>query len=133
MMLPILISVSLAPVSYFFWASALPLIAAKAMTAVANAAILGFGRESIVAPGLVLPEFGDQVLGNHCDLPGAMRHEEDDKEQKHAEHRAGETFRDSLRDVRHEDDEGGADDRSGQPADAADHHAKEQRDRECDG
>jgi hypothetical protein len=37
-------------VSYFFWASALPLVAAKAMTAVASAAILGFDRESIITP-----------------------------------------------------------------------------------
>jgi hypothetical protein len=34
MMLPILISVSEAPVSYFFWARALPLMARVAMSAV---------------------------------------------------------------------------------------------------
>ena len=45
-MLPILISVSVAPVSYFFWASALPLVAAKAMTAVENAAILSCFRKA---------------------------------------------------------------------------------------
>jgi hypothetical protein len=38
MMLPILISVSVAPVSYFFWASALPPLAASKMMAVENAA-----------------------------------------------------------------------------------------------
>ena len=50
-MLPILISVSVAPVSYFFWASALPLMATMAMTAVENAAILVVSRESIISPG----------------------------------------------------------------------------------
>src|ERR1700709_1454026 len=50
MMLPTLISVSVAPVSYFFWAGALPLMAAKAMTAVANAAILVGDVESIISP-----------------------------------------------------------------------------------
>jgi hypothetical protein len=37
-------------VSYFFWASALPLVAAKAMTAVENAAIRSFCRASIMFP-----------------------------------------------------------------------------------
>src|SRR3954451_16399150 len=50
MMLPTLISVSVAPVSYFFWASALPFMAAKAMTAVVNAAILVGDVESIISP-----------------------------------------------------------------------------------
>src|SRR5450755_2121888 len=53
MMLPIVISVSVAPVSYFFWASALPEVAAKAMTAVKNAAILGCCIESIVSPWFI--------------------------------------------------------------------------------
>jgi hypothetical protein len=38
MMLPILISVSVAPISYFFWASALLPVAASKMMAVENAA-----------------------------------------------------------------------------------------------
>jgi hypothetical protein len=53
-MLPILISVSVAPVSYFFWASALLLMAAKVMTAVASAAILDCRLESIISPGFVI-------------------------------------------------------------------------------
>src|SRR6476469_8018962 len=129
MMLPSLTSVSDAPVSYFFWARALPLMAAKAMTAIVNAAILSFCRESIVSPSLVFClvslELADQLLGNHGDLPGAVRHQEDDEEQKHAEHGAGKALRDSFRDVRHEDDEGRAHDRAGQPSHAADHHAEE--------
>src|SRR3979490_2274924 len=136
MMLPILIWVSVAPVSYFFWASAVPLMAAKAMTAVVNAAIRGF-LKSIVSPEFfqvsVSFEFADQLLRNNGDLPCAVRHKEDDEKQKHAEHRAGEALRDSLRDVRHEDDEGRAHDRSGQPSHAADPHAEEQRDRQRDG
>src|SRR5664279_3879130 len=138
MMLPILISVSVAPVSYFFWASALPLMAAKAMTAVENAAIRRFCLASIVSPSVffglsVLLEFAEQMLGNHRDLPGAVRHQEDDEEQQHSEHGAGEALRNSLRDIRHEDDEGRADDRAGQPSDAADHHAEKQRNRQRDG
>src|SRR5689334_11802782 len=50
MMLPILISVSVAPVSYFFWASAPPEVAAKAMTAVESAAIRIICLESIISP-----------------------------------------------------------------------------------
>src|SRR5258707_3628305 len=50
MMLPILISVSVAPVSYFFWASAPPEAAANAMTAVENAAILSSCLENILSP-----------------------------------------------------------------------------------
>src|SRR6185437_2996855 len=146
MMLPILISVSVAPVSYFFWASALLLLtAAKAMTAVENAAILSFCTEGIVSPcsgftGWALDscrsassEFADQLLADHRHLPRAMRHQEDDEKQQHAEDGAGKAFRDSLGDVRHEDDEGRTHDRSRQPADAADHHAEKQRDRQRDG
>src|SRR5882757_5179274 len=138
MMLPTLISVSLAPVSYFFCASAVPLMATVAMSAVVNAALVVVSRESIITPGFeversVLPEFAEQMLGNHCDLPRAVRHEEDDKEQQDAEHGAGEALGNSLRNVRHEDDEGTSDDRARQPADAADDHAEEQRDRERDG
>ena len=90
MMLPTLISASVAPVSYFFWASALPLMAAKAMTAVENAAIRCFGLESIVSLlSLVFLELADQLLGNDGDLPCAVRHQEDDQEQQYAEHGAG--------------------------------------------
>jgi len=66
------------------------------MTAVENAAIRSFFvQESIVSPyffALVLLEFADQLLGNNGDLPGAVRHQEDDEEQKHAEHRAREAL-----------------------------------------
>jgi hypothetical protein len=48
-----------------------------------------------------------------------MRHEVNDEEQQHTEHRAGEALGDALGDVRHEDDERASDDRAGQPADAA--------------
>src|SRR6266849_374874 len=98
MMLPILISVSVAPVSYFFWASALPLMAAKAMTAVENAAIRCFGFEGIISPQFfkfcrsVSFEFADQLLRNDGDLPCAVRHQEDDEEQKYAEYGAGKAF-----------------------------------------
>src|SRR4051794_35037819 len=107
MMLPILISVSEAPVSYFFWASALPPVAAKART-VANAAVRSLAV-SIVSPSsfLVLPEPSDQMLGNDRHLPCAVRHQEDDEEQKYAEHRAGEALGNAFCDVGHEDDEGG--------------------------
>jgi hypothetical protein len=59
-----LISVSVAPVSYFFWASALPLMAAKAMTAVVNAAVLVGDVESIIFPWV---GFADcHVLNETC-------------------------------------------------------------------
>ena len=51
-MLPILISVSVAPVSYFFCASALPVVAAKAMTAVENAAIRSSVLKASFSPWL---------------------------------------------------------------------------------
>src|ERR1700694_3472350 len=72
MMLPILISVSVAPVSYFFWASALPLMAAKAMTAVENAAIRSFCLESIVQflLGLSWPISFLEVAGRPGDQSG---------------------------------------------------------------
>ena len=95
-MLPILISASVAPVSYFFWASALLLLtAAKAMTAVENAAILSFCTRthslSLVFGSYrsAFLEFADQLLADHRHLPRAMRHQEDDEEQQHAEHGAG--------------------------------------------
>src|SRR5580704_15895544 len=107
MMLPILISVSVAPVSYFFWASAAPEVTVKAMTAVENAAIRSCCPESIVSPWFksvqALLEFADQPVGDDGDLPCAMRHQEDDEEQQHAEHGAGQTLGDAFRDVRHED------------------------------
>src|SRR4029453_4253191 len=137
MMLPILISVSVAPVSYFFWASAVPPLAAKATSAADTAASRSFAWGVIDSSFFVgfaqsLPEFGDQLLGNDGHLPCAMRHEEDHDEQQDAEHGAGETLGNALGDVRHEDDEGGTDERARQPADAADHHAQEQGDREVD-
>src|SRR6478609_1781710 len=116
MMLPILISVSVAPESYFFWASALLPKAAKAMTAVESAAILSFCTDGIVSPcsgftGLgfgsrrsAFSESADQLLADHRHLPRAVRHQEDDEEQQHAKDGAGKSFRDSLGDVRHEDD-----------------------------
>src|ERR1700712_682365 len=123
MMLPTLISVSVAPVSYFFWASALPLVAAKAMTAVEIAAIRSFWLKSIVSPfefgRSVFLELADKVLGDHRDLSCAMRHEKDDEEQKDAEYGAGQAFRNAFRDVGNEHDEGRSDDRSRQPAHAA--------------
>src|SRR5438128_1765972 len=138
MILPILISVSLAPVSYFFWARTLLLMAIEAVSAVKNAALFVVGRESIISPGFglkssVLPQLADQLLSNHGDLQCAVRHQEDDYEQQDTEYGAGEALGNPLRDVRHEDDEGASDDRARQPADAADHHAEEQRDRQQNG
>src|SRR3954447_20277405 len=131
MMLPILISLSEAPVSYFFWASALPSVAAKTRTAAENAAVRS-RAVSMVPPSsfLILPEPSNQLLGNDRHLPCAVRHQEDDEEEQHAEHRAGEALGNAFRDVGNEDDERRADQRSGQPADAADHHAEKQRNRQ---
>src|SRR5277367_4647170 len=107
MMLPSLISVSLAPVSYFFWASALPVVAARAMTAVDSATTSVFCFESITSPWVVFLrvvflELAEPMLSEHSDLPRAVRHQEDDEEQEDPEHRAGQSLRDSLGDVRNE-------------------------------
>src|ERR1700752_3315610 len=138
MMLPTLISVSVAPVSYFFLASAVPPVATKAIIAVDTAASRSFALVVIGAPFLfvllsLLPEFAHQLLGNDGHLPCAMWHEEDHDEEQDAEHGAGQALVDALGDVGHEDDEGGTDEGSRQPADAADHHAEEQADRLVDG
>src|SRR6516225_6226193 len=111
MMLPILISVSVAPVSYFFWASAAPEV--RAATAVASAAVRTVLEINLVSllDVSVLSEPGDQLLGDDRNLPSAVRHEEDHQEQQHAEDGAGEALGDVFRDVRHEDDESRADDR----------------------
>ena len=78
-------------------ASAAPLMATVAMSAVVNAAFLVVSRESIITPWFkvkrsVLLQLADQLLGNDGDLPCAVRHQEDDEEQKYAEHGAGEAF-----------------------------------------
>src|SRR4051794_34279615 len=59
-------------------------------------------------------------------LPRSVRQQEDHGDDEYAEHGAGKPFRHALGEVRHQHDEGCAKDRSGQPADAADHHAEEQ-------
>src|SRR5579859_5660087 len=130
MILPILISVSLAPVSYFFWARTAWDAHTKAAAAIA-AAPRAFKR--IVSPrccscpsGLSL-EPGRQLLAGDRDLPRAVRHEEDDKEEQHAEHGAGQALGDAFGDVRDEDDEGRANKGTGQPADAADDRSEERR------
>src|ERR1700753_55023 len=134
MMLPSLISVSVAPVSYFFWASAPPVLAVKAMTTVDNAVTSNFLLERMFSPWLLtFLEFAEQLLSDDGDLPGAVRHQEDDEEQEHGAHGAGKTLRDAFRDVRNDDDERRAHDRSRQPPHAADDHAEKQRDRERDG
>src|SRR5215469_6805936 len=125
MMLPILISVSEAPVSYFFWASAPA--GAKTNTTAASAAARR-GRERVICPKS-LPELANELLTDDRNLPGAMRHQVNDQEQQDAEHRARKSLGDAFGDVRHEDDEGRADERPGQPSDAADDHAEEQLDR----
>src|SRR6185312_115698 len=137
MMLPTLISVSLAPVSYFFWASA-PSDTQTSATA-ASAAVRS-PVKSMVSPCLLLsassglfPEPGHQLLTDDGNLSSPMRNQEDDKEEQYAEHGAGKTLGDAFRDVRHEDDEGRSDKRAGQPADTADDHAEKQGDRERDG
>src|SRR6185437_2710522 len=137
MMLPILISVSLAPVSYFFWASAL--WDTQTMATAASAAVRR-PVKSMVSPVLLLlfssglsPEPAGQLLANDGDLSRPVRDQEDDKEEQDAEHGAGEALGDAFRDVRDEDDERRSDKGAGQPADAADDHAEEQGDRKRDG
>src|ERR1700691_6283432 len=105
MILPSLISVSVAPVSYFFWASAPQVVAVKAMTAVENAVTSNFLLERMFSPFLTFLELAEQLLSDHGDLPCAVRHQEDDEKQQNAEHGAGKTLRDSFGDIRNENDE----------------------------
>src|SRR6478609_2572095 len=116
MMLPILISVSVAPVSYFFWASAAPEVrVATAVTRAAVLSVLSRSNSSLLRLLVsVLLELTDKLLADDGNLPCAVRHEENDEEEQHAEHGAGEPLGDALGDVRHEDDEGAADDRARQ-------------------
>src|SRR3954452_5131163 len=138
MMLPILISVSDAPVSYFFWANAAPELRVMTAVAVTSAAVRSVlsknnsGLLSLINGLSVLSEPADELLAHDRDLPRAVRHEVDDGDQEYAEYGAGEALGDALRHVRHEDDESCADERAGQPADATDDHAEEQRDRQRD-
>src|SRR3954466_2111550 len=138
MMLPILISVSDAPVSYFFWANAAPEVRVMTAVAVTSAAVRSVlsknnsGLLGLINGLSVLSEPADELLAHDRDLPRAVRHEVDDGEQEYAEYGAGEALGDALRHVRHEDDESCADERAGQPADATDDHAEEQRDRQRD-
>src|SRR3974377_174982 len=102
MMLPILISVSVAPVSYFFCASAL-VVEAKAMRV---AAIAANGKSDLECTFFLLGfsaflQFAEQMLGNQSDLHRAVGHQVDDEKQDDAEHRARKTFGDSFGDVRH--------------------------------
>src|SRR5262245_47871441 len=105
MILPILISVSVAPVSYFFWAKA-PMGAKTIATAASTAARRRLDCISLLTS---LPELADELLADDGNLPGAVRHQINDDEQKDAEYGARKTFGDAFRDVRHEDDEGRAD------------------------
>src|SRR6185437_5971168 len=128
MILPILISVSLAPVSYLFWARTAWDVHTKAAAAIAAVPrpfkSIIFPRCCSCPSGLSL-EAGRQLLAGDRDLPCAVRHEEDDKEEQHAEHGAGQALGDAFGHVRNEDDEGRANKGTGQPADAADDHAEE--------
>src|SRR4030088_2987990 len=117
MMLPILISVSVAPGSYLFWARAPLEVAAKAMTAVENAAIRNFCPESMISPLLsVSSQFTDQVMGAIRHLTRAVRDDENDHDQDDAEHRAGQTLGDSFGDVGNLNDDSLAGQRSRSPA-----------------
>src|SRR5467141_5454966 len=84
MMLPILISVSVAPVSYFFWAAALPLA-----TAIATIAI-GIARLSFVKDILFPLDFLTLVVDGlkivrH--LPCTVRHQEEGTEGRPTQRR----------------------------------------------
>jgi hypothetical protein len=83
MMLPILISVSVAPVSYFFWAKAPPLATANVTIAADIAATL---RVSSVEDICFLVTFLTFVKGAQSALH--LREQESDDERRHAEERA---------------------------------------------
>src|SRR5579871_5295273 len=77
MMLPILISVSVAPVSYFFWSAALTLVTARLVTArIARAAEISPDR--IWMAGMVisldLVDCVDFLKGEHFAAPDRIQH-----------------------------------------------------------
>src|ERR1044072_5301635 len=131
MMLPTLISVSLAPGSYFFCAVAGAAITHSATDAIS--ARMAFRMASSVARPRSAAVSG-QASGNQTPKPRRPhRHHEDDQQQNHPVDRAGEALREMLGDVRHEQHEEAADDRPGDRRDAAHDEADEQRDREREG
>src|SRR5919199_1744356 len=111
MMLPILISVSLAPGSYFFWASA------------------GLAESARPARSASAAE---RAFPTMCILPvgGAGRHDIDQQDEHDTVDGAGQALGDLLGQVRHEQDEGRARERARDGADAADHKAHQEGDGE---
>src|SRR5512135_3880741 len=112
MILPILISVSVAPASYFFCANA-----AGAASAAANSAAIGtitrFMLNSSIqnwtgsgGPGPAVLRPASQPRQAQADSSrNAHRHQVHGTDEKHAEDRPGGGLRDLVRDVRHELDE----------------------------
>src|ERR1043165_1439367 len=125
MMLPMRISVSLAPVSYFFCAAA-----GAARASAAQAISRCFQNRMVSSTLTALHQFAsDQTR----EPGGPTWHQIDDDEQDDAIHGAGEALRHGLRDIRNEQDEQSADHRAGNRRDAADHEPDEQSDREHEG
>src|SRR4029450_11508512 len=131
MMFPILIPVSVAPVSYFFCAKALPPITVTASAAADSVArclrrfIIPASLLQLICVGLS-DQFLDLSVDHVNQLPRSVRQQEDYGKDEHAEHGVRETLGDLLGDVRNEHDECRSGERAGQPADASDHHAEEQ-------
>ena len=78
-------------IEYLLW---LPIKKKPPATGVAGALFSRTGLAGIPYReiDLALLEFAEQLLSDNGHLPCAMRHQEDDEEQQHAEHSAGETL-----------------------------------------
>ena len=132
-MLPILISVSLAPGSYFFCAAAGPASATQHADR-RNQRTLFIPHGFLLGIMAVFSGPSNQLRDHPAHQAGsAGRHQVDDQQQDDPVDRARQALRDRLGDVRDEQHEQPADQRAGDRGDAADHQADEQRDREHEG
>src|SRR4051812_12824091 len=111
MMLPILISLSLAPGSYFFWAGAGPASATSPAAIDAISARFALRMASSIAKqSAFLP---CQPCGDPSSETGrAGRHQVDKQQQNDPVDRAGQALGEGLGDIRHEQHEETTDDRS---------------------
>src|SRR3546814_681700 len=141
MVLPILISVSVAPGSYLPAATAAagsdrPAAVSNAMASLRfMGSSLGDGMAgAFLTPRLLSFEPAPDMGDGEADQPCRTRwHEVDDEQDDDAEQHAGEAGGDAFGEVRHVQHEGAADHRAGDPADAADHQADQEIDREHEG
>src|SRR5271169_3569071 len=112
MMLPILISVSAAPGSYFFWALAGELSKSATPATPASTVIGGLadGRCMSISLGFFCSATTrrEVLLGGRCQACRPRRHDIDYQDYHHTVHRARQALGEALGEVRDEEHEGAA-------------------------